>query len=221
MRVLVIEDSRRLREAVSTGLRRAGFAVDYAGDGEEGLWLAQSNDYDVVILDLMLPKLDGLEVLRRLRAGGSAVHVLILTARDEVHDRVQGLGAGADDYLVKPFAFEELIARVQALVRRQYAAKNPVLDAGGVSIDTAGRRASWAGADLPLTPREYALLELLTLLRGNVVSRTKIERHIYDERADPMSNVVDSTVCSLRRKLQDAGAPPLIETRRGEGYLLP
>lgn len=221
MRVLVVEDSRRLRQAIATGLRRSGFAVDTAADGEEGLWFVQSNDYDVVILDLMLPKMDGLEVLRRLRGEGNAVHVLILTARDEVPDRVAGLDAGADDYLIKPFAFEELIARVQALVRRRYSAKNPTIELDGVSIDTAGRRAFCAGTDLGLTPREYALLELLALLRGQVVSRTAIENHIYDDRVDPMSNVVDSTVCSLRRKIQDAGAPQLIETRRGEGYILP
>ena len=221
MRVLVIEDSRRLRQAISTGLRRSGFAVDVAADGEEGLWLAQSNSYDVLILDLMLPKMSGLDLLRQLRSEGNAVHVLILTARDEVRDRVEGLDAGADDYLVKPFAFEELIARVQALVRRGYAAKNPLVEIDAVAIDTAGRRVLCSGAALALTPREYALLELLALMRGQVVSRTRIENHIYDERVDPMSNVVDSTICSLRRKLQDAGAPALIETRRGEGYLIP
>lgn len=217
MRLLLIEDSKRLQQSVGTGLRRSGYAVDIAGDGEEGLWMAESRDYDAIILDLMLPKLDGLTLLRTLRARGRAGHVLILTARDAVEDRVTGLQAGADDYLVKPFAFEELLARVQALVRRRYGAKSPLLCVGDLRIDTAARTVRRGEASIGLAPREYALLELLALRPGEVVSRAEIEEHIYDERAEPLSNVVDAAICALRRRL---GEPSPIRTRRGMGYVL-
>jgi len=176
MRVLLVEDSTRLQAAVARGLRRSGYAVDVTGNGEEGLWLATSNEYDVVILDLMLPGLDGLTVLERLRGQERAAHVLVLTARDTVDDRVRGLQAGADDYLVKPFALEEMLARVQALCRRSYRRKNPRIEiGGGLLIDTAARTASRDGAPLELTTREYTLLEYLALRQGEVVSRTDIE----------------------------------------------
>jgi DNA-binding response OmpR family regulator len=220
MRVLLIEDSKRLQDAIGTGLREFGYAVDISGDGEEGLWYAVSNEYDVIVLDLMLPKLDGLTVLERLRAQGNAAHVLILTAKDNVEDRVGGLQAGADDYLVKPFHFTELLARIQALVRRAYGDKNPRLSVGELVIDTNTRTASRAQAAIALTPREYALLEFLALNRGRVISRSEIEKHIYDERVEPLSNVVDSAVCSLRRKIDSPSAPSLIQTRRGQGYIL-
>lgn len=198
----------------------AGYAVDSAYDGEEGLWLATGNEYDVVILDLMLPKLDGISVLQQLRASGRDTHVLILTAKDTVPDRVRGLEQGADDYLVKPFAFEELLARVQALVRRSYGAKSNEIAVGDITIDMARRIALRGERDLELRPREYALLELLALRRGELVSRTEIEQHIYDELAEPVSNVVDSAVCLLRKKIDRPGNPSLIQTKRGMGYQL-
>jgi DNA-binding response OmpR family regulator len=220
VRILLIEDSKPLQRAVSTGLRKSGYAVDVSGDGEEGLWFVQSNDYDVVILDLMLPHLDGLTLLRRLRAKGSQTHILILTAKDTVDDRVRGLHAGADDYLVKPFAFEELLARVQALCRRAYAKKSTRVVVGDLEIDTSGRTVTRDRQPIELTPREYALLEYLVLRRGEVVSRSDIEAHIYSEQIDPMSNVVDSAICGLRKKITTSGGPPLIHTRRGHGYVI-
>jgi DNA-binding response OmpR family regulator len=221
MRLLLVEDSVRLQRSIGRGLRKAGYAVDITGDGEEGLFLAQENQYDAIILDLMLPKLDGLSLLRNLRAKQNGTHVLILTAKDTVENRVSGLQAGADDYLIKPFAFEELLARVQALCRRSYQRKNPNIDIGGLEIDTAARVVFRKGKQIELTPREFMLLEYLALRRGQVVSRTQIESHIYPDGADLMSNTVDSAVCILRRKISPAGAPPLIQTRRGMGYLIP
>jgi DNA-binding response OmpR family regulator len=220
MRVLLVEDSRRLRQAVGTGLRRAGYAVDVAGDGDEGLWYAESNDYDVIVLDLMLPGTDGLTVLERLREGGKSTHVLILTAKDTVEDRVHGLQAGADDYLVKPFAFEELLARVQALARRAHGVKTSQIVLGDLVVDLAARTVRRADRLIDLRPREYALLELLALRRGEVVSRSEIEHHIYDDRAEPMSNVVDAAVYALRKKIDVPGRLSLIQTRRGMGYLI-
>lgn len=220
MRLLLVEDSRRLQRSIATGLRRAGFAVDVAGDGEEGLALAEAGTYDVVVLDLMLPRLDGLSVLRQLRAGGRDTHVLILTARDRVEDRVTGLRAGADDFLVKPFAFEELLARVQALVRRRHGRKNPLIRVGALEIDTAARTVRRAGEPLPLTAREYAILEYLAARGGQVVTRGEIEDHVYDGRAEISSNAVDSAICALRRRIDMPGQPSLIETRRGQGYVL-
>lgn len=218
MRLLLVEDSTRLRQSVTTWLTRKGFAVDASADGEEGLWLAENNDYDVILLDIMLPKLDGLTLLKRLRAKGRPAHVLLLTAKDTVADRVRGLELGADDYLVKPFALEELLARVQALCRRAYGSKQTALAAGGLTIDTAARKVSHGDRVLPLLPREYALLEYLARRRGHVVTRAEIEQHIYDGDADLMSNAVDSAVCALRRRLADAGCDPVIHTRRGLGY---
>ena len=221
MRVLLVEDSPRLQRNIATALRRSGYAVDTAADGDEGLWLAESHDYDAIVLDLMLPKRDGLEVLRTLRARGRPAHVLLLTARDTVADRVTGLQAGADDYLVKPFALEELLARVQALCRRAYGTKEPRLAIADLEIDPAARAVRRAGQPVELTAREYQLLEYLARRRGEVVSRTDIEAHIYDGLVDPMSNVVDSAVCSLRKKIATTpAAAPLIHTRRGLGYVL-
>jgi len=220
VRVLVVEDSARLRTYVSKGLRQAGYAVDVADDGEEGLWMAETIDYDVVVLDLMLPKLDGLSILERLRSQGNRTHILILTAKDTVEDRVSGLDSGADDYLVKPFAMEELIARVQALARRSYGVKNPRINVGDLTVDTSRRVVTCDGRPVDLKPREYALLEYLLMRQGEVVSRTEIEHRIYDERAEPMSNVVDSAVCLLRKKLDSAGSRSLIQTRRGMGYII-
>lgn len=220
MRLLLVEDSSRLQKSVSTALRRTGYSVDVAGDGEEGLWLARSNDYDAIVLDIMLPRLDGLTVLKRLREKGQSTHVLLLTAKDTVTDRVSGLDAGADDYLVKPFALEELLARVQALCRRAYGKKTDVLSVGPLTVDTRARRASCEGQGLDLTAREFSLLEYLARRKGEAVARTEIEAHIYDENSDPMSNVVDSAICILRKKIGAFSHRPLIHTRRGFGYVL-
>jgi two-component system OmpR family response regulator len=218
MRVLVVEDYAPIQKAVAKGLREAGFAVDATGDGEEGLWYATSNDYDVVVLDLMLPGMDGLSILRRLRAEGRPTHVLILTAKDTVQDRVIGLDLGADDYLVKPFAFDELLARVRALARRAYSAKNPSIAVGDLRIETSARRV-WRGDDeISLTPREYALLEYLALRAGEPVSRTDIWEHIYEFTSEADSNVVDVYIGYLRKKIERPGRPPLIHTIRGRGY---
>ncbi len=219
MRLLLIEDSERLQRSVGTGLRKAGYALDITGDGEEGLWYAESHDYDAIILDLMLPKLDGLTLLRRLRAEGKQTHVLILTARDKVEDRVSGLQRGADDYLVKPFAFDELLARVQALCRRAYGKKDPLVLLEDFALDTGSRTISRAGKNIALAPREYMLLAYLVQRRGEVVSRTEIEEHIYDETEDPSSNAVDSAICALRKKITPPGSTSLILTRRGMGYV--
>jgi DNA-binding response OmpR family regulator len=221
MRILLVEDSKRLRETVAKVMRRSGYKVDESGDGEEGLWKARENDYDAIILDIMLPRRDGLEVLETLRREKRDVPVLMLTARDAIEDRVQGLRQGADDYLCKPFALEELLARVEVLCRRGYGQRDPLIRVGDLEIDTVSRRAGRAGHELDLTAREFALLELLALNPGAVLSRSRIEEHIYDELASPMSNVVDSTVYALRKKLAVAqDLPPLIHTRRKQGYIL-
>ncbi|MGB9626783.1 MAG: response regulator transcription factor, partial [Phycisphaerae bacterium] len=220
MRVLVVEDYAPLRKAVAQGLKEAGYAVDAAVDGEEGLWYAESGTYDVIVLDLMLPGLDGLTLLKRLRKAGSATHVLILTARDTLDDRVKGLDLGADDYLVKPFAFEELLARVRALIRRKYEAKNPVIRVADLEIDTGCRTVRRAGEPIPLTAHEYALLEFLAMRAGRIVTRTDIWEHVYAFHSSPESNVVDVYIGYLRRKIERAGLPRLIHTRRGQGYVL-
>ena len=216
MRVLVIEDYRPLRESLTQALTEEGFAVDASGDGTEGLWYATGNPYDAVILDVMLPGIDGLSILKQMRAKGVNTHVLILTARDAVHDRVKGLDAGADDYLVKPFAMDELLSRIRALVRRHYQQKDPVMRIANVTINTATRSVTRADLPVELTAREYALLEYLAMRQGQVVSRAEIWEHVYDFNSDATSNVVDVYIGYLRRKLD----PGLIRTRRGMGYVL-
>lgn len=220
MRVLFVEDSERLRRSVGAALKKSGYAVDLATDGEAGLWLAQSYEYDVIVLDIMLPKMDGWSMLQRLRSAASRTHVLLLTAKDTVDDRVRGLQAGADDYLTKPFALEELLARVQALCRRAYPAHTPRLVIADLEIDTAAHAVTRAGVSVVLKPREYQLLEYLARRAGEVVSRADIEAHIYDQQVDPMSNVVDSAMSSLRKKIGVPNAAPLIHTRHGVGYVL-
>lgn len=220
MKVLVVEDYKPVLKAVAQGLREAGFGVDTAEQGEEGLWLAESNEYDVVILDLMLPAVSGLDILRKLRQSGRQTHVLILTAKGEVHDRVAGLELGADDYLVKPFAFDELLARVRALVRREYRHKNPTIEIGDLRIDTSAQRVWRSDEEKDLTAREYALLQYLAARRGEVVSRTDIWEHLYDWASSTTSNVVDVYVGYLRKKLDRPGEPSIIETVRGRGYAL-
>jgi DNA-binding response OmpR family regulator len=220
VRLLLIEDSPRLRSALETGLRKAGYAVDTAKDGREGFGMAMENEYDVIVLDLMLPGMDGLNVLRQIRERGKTTHVLILSAKDLIEDRVQGLRLGADDYLVKPFSFDELCARLEALVRRSYHAKNPVIRKGPLEINTASRRVACAGREVKLTPREYSLLEVLVLRSGEVLSRRELWERLYEFDHEVASNVVDVLVCSLRKKLDPDHPQHFIKTRRGQGYLL-
>jgi DNA-binding response OmpR family regulator len=220
MRVLLIEDHKPLVRALRQGLEEEGFAVDTAYDGEEGDFKARSAEYDAVILDLMLPKVDGLTLLQRWRRDGLTTHVLVLTARGGIDDKVRGLDLGADDYLTKPFELEELFARLRALIRRGHQVKDPVLRVHDLEIDTAGRSVKRAGQTIHLTPREFALLEFLAFHRGKVVSRTMIWNHLYDEQDENTSNVVDVYIRYLRNKIDKGFDPPLIQTRWGEGYLL-
>ena len=220
MKVLLVEDSVRLQMSVGRALRKAGYALDVTDNGEDGLWQAEANDYDVIVLDIMLPKLDGLSLLRQLRQKSKGTHVLLLTARDTVEDRVQGLQLGADDYLVKPFALEELLARIEALCRRAYGSKQTRFVIADLEIDTAAKEVFRAGNLVRLKPREYLLLEYLARRSGQVVTRGEIEAHIYDDSVDPMSNVVESAVCSLRKKISAPNPAPLIHTRHGLGYVL-
>jgi DNA-binding response OmpR family regulator len=218
VRLLLIEDSEKLQFHLSEGLKKLGHEVQTTGDGRQGLWHAQNTDYDLIILDVMLPGLDGISILSRLRKLGKETSVLILSAKDRLPDKIQGLRAGADDYMVKPFAFEELVARIEALTRRRFGTRNSQVTIGDVTIDTAARTVSRAGHMLDLTAREYTLLEFLALRRGRVFSRAQIESHICDENAEVSSNVVDAAVYSLRRKVDLPGAPSIIKTRRGMGY---
>ncbi|HEX4119614.1 MAG TPA: response regulator transcription factor [Verrucomicrobiae bacterium] len=215
MRLLVVEDEEDLRRGLEQALREEGYAVDAAGDGADALYKAETWEYDAIVLDIMLPGLDGLEILRRLRKK-KTVPVLLLTARDGLGDRVRGLDLGADDYLVKPFDLGELMARIRALIRRSSGAPNPLLTIGPVSIHTAGRTVAVDGKEIELTAREYALLEYLARRRGAVVSRTELYDHLFAEEDESYSNLLDVHVCNLRKKL----GKDLIQTRRGHGYVV-
>jgi DNA-binding response OmpR family regulator len=220
MRVLLIEDHKPLQRALRRGLEEEGFAVDVAGDGDDGDFKARTAQYDVIVLDLMLPKKDGLTLLQRWRRDGLGTHVLVLTARGGIEDKVRGLDLGADDYLTKPFELGELFARLRALIRRGHQVKDPVLRVQDLEIDTAARTVRRAGKPIHLTPREYALLEFLAYHRGKVVSRSMIWEHLYDEHDETTSNVVDVYIRYLRNKIDKGFDPALIQTRWGEGYLL-
>ena len=220
MRLLLVEDSTRLRKSLGEGLRRSGFAVDSVADGKAGLHYALGADYDVMVLDLMLPELDGLAVLQQMREAGRNFPVLILSARDQLADRIRGLELGADDYLIKPFAFDELQARLQALIRRRYEQRNPLLKLGTVTLNTALHSVSCESIELALTPNEMALFELLALRRGRVVSVTSLADHLYADTATVTPNAIEAHVSSLRRKLRAVGAGDLIKTRRGFGYCI-
>ena len=217
MKLLIIEDSQRLLRALGTGLRKLGYAVDLVADGAEGLDFARYNEYDVIVLDLMLPTMDGLTVLQRLRALGRKTHILILSAKDQVADRIRGLQLGADDYLVKPFSFDELCARIQALARRQYGEKNPGIAVGPLVLNTAARAVSRDGERVHLTPAEYSIFESLALSRGRVLSKEQLIDAIHDSESFPGPNVIEVLICTLRKKI---GADSLIETRRGHGYCI-
>jgi two-component system OmpR family response regulator len=216
MRVLVVEDSAALAEQLRAALVEAGLAVDVAPDGEEGLFLGETEGYDAVVLDLGLPKLDGLSVLRRWRAARRSMPVLILTARGSWTEKVEGLNAGADDYLAKPFAMAELVARLNALIRRAHGHAQPEIECGGLRIDTAGQTVTLAGTPLRLTAMEFRLLECLAHHMGQPVSKTHLTEHLYAQDFDRDSNTLEVIVGRLRRKLGDG----FIETVRGQGYRL-
>ncbi|MEA2337902.1 MAG: two-component system, OmpR family, response regulator [Thermoanaerobaculia bacterium] len=218
MRLLVVEDNARVASFVARGLREQSFAVDVVASGEDALDQMAMNPYDLVVLDIGLQgAIDGMEVCRRLRAGGSRVLILMLTARDSTADRIAGLDAGADDYLAKPFAFGELVARVRALLRRGHVATPAVIEVGGLRVDTSAQRVERAGRAIELTTKEYALLEFFARNAGRVIGRGEISEHVWDENFDPVSNLIEVYVQRLRRKL---GSPPLLHTRRGAGYAL-
>ena len=220
MRLLLVEDYAPLVRSLRQGLEEAGYAVDHAGDGEAAVAFTDVAKYDVIVLDLMLPKLDGFGVLDRLRGARNATPVLLLTSRDAVADRVRGLDRGADDYLVKPFQLEELLARLRALVRRGYRTAESVVRVADLEIDTATRRVKRGDRAIMLSAREYALLEYLAARRGQIVTRSEILQHVYDFESDPASNVIDVYVGYLRRKIDDDATQKLIHTRRGQGYVL-
>jgi DNA-binding response OmpR family regulator len=220
VRVLLVEDQLALSKALRQGLEEEGFAVDTALDGEEADGKATGTNYDVIVLDIMLPKIDGLTLLKKWRGGGVTSHILMLSARGSLHDKVTGLDQGADDYLTKPFELDELLARLRALVRRGHQQKDPYIRVHDLVLDTAARTAERAGTTIHLTPREYALLEFLAFHRGAVVTRTMIWEHLYDEYDENTSNVVDVYIRYLRNKIDKGFDPPLILTRWGEGYML-
>ena len=221
MRVLLVEDEPHAAHVLAKGLREQTYAVDLAADGESAIFQVGTTDYDAVILDVMLPVRDGFAVCRTIRESGCAVPILMVTARDAVEARIEGLDSGADDYLVKPFDFGELLARLRALIRRSRQPLLPErLTVGPLVLETRGRRVRVRNRAVLLTAKEYALLEYLARRAGDVVSRGDIAEHVWDEHYDPLSNVVDVYVQRLRRKLDAPGSPSIIRTRRGEGYEL-
>ena len=220
VRILLVEDETRVAGFIAKGLREHSYAVDIARDGEQALYMPAVNQYDLVILDVMLPVHNGHEVCRLLRSSGFRAPILMLTARDAVDDRVAGLDSGADDYLTKPFDFKELLARLRALARRPEAIRPQVLRIADLSVNTATHGATRGGRPVNLTAKEYALLEFLVLNEGRVVGREQIAQHVWDESFDPLSNVIDVYIKRLRAKLDTGVARKLIHTRRGEGYIL-
>lgn len=220
MRCLIVEDYTPLRKNIEECLREEGYAVDSSATGDEGLWYAKNHPYDVILLDMMLPAVDGLTILRKLRELQDKTPVLVISARDAVAHRVEGLDAGADDYLVKPFALVELVARVRALTRRRYDKESPLLRIGDMTINTTLKTVSRGDEEISLTRREYMLLEYLAHRAGQPVSRTDIWEHVYEDHSGGSSNAVDVYIGYLRRKLNTGGRGDLIQTRRGYGYTL-
>jgi DNA-binding response OmpR family regulator len=220
MRVLLVEDDKGIISFLEKGLREAKYAVDVAQDGDDALYKVALNEYDAIILDIMIPGRDGLEVCRELRSQGSKVPVIMLTARDDVRDKVLGLDVGADDYLTKPFQVSELLARLRALMRRGPALKSTVIEISDLRIDTSAQIVKRSGRPLALTAREYALIEYLARNADRVVSRSELIEHVWDERHDSYSNVIDVHINHLRQKIDRESDQPLIHTRRGVGYIL-
>ncbi|MGH9789067.1 MAG: winged helix-turn-helix domain-containing protein [Candidatus Acidiferrales bacterium] len=221
MRILLVEDDKKTAAFIAKGLQRAGFAVDHAANGEDGLHLALTEPYDAAVVDIMLPKQDGLAIIEELRRQKINTPVILLSAKRSVDDRIRGLQTGSDDYLTKPFAFSELLARVRALIRRASGAPEPTrLQVGELSLDLLKREASRGGTKLELQPREFALLEYLMRHAGEAVSKTTLLEHIWEYDFDPQTNVVDVLVCRLRKKLEAGADEELIHTIRGVGYVL-
>ncbi|HEY0701932.1 MAG TPA: response regulator transcription factor [Candidatus Acidoferrales bacterium] len=220
MRVLLVEDDSRIARFVGKGLREQSYAVDLATTGPDALYQAEINSYDLFILDVMIPGLDGFQVCRKLRESGIRAPILMLTARDAVDDRITGLDHGADDYLTKPFEFGELLARLRALLRRSTEVRLPEIKIADLILDTRGQRVSRAGRQIPVTSKEYALLEFLARNVGRVIGRAEIAEHVWDESFDPFSNLIEVYVNRLRKKIDSPGADPLLHTRRGAGYVL-
>jgi two-component system copper resistance phosphate regulon response regulator CusR len=220
MRILVVEDEPRMANVIAKGLREQSYAVDVALDGDEGLYQSSVNDYDLVVLDVLLPERDGFEVCRELRTRGNTTPILMLTARAAVDDRLTGFDAGADDYLTKPFSFRELLARIRALLRRDSHLRPDVFEIDDLIIDSASHRVSRANREVQLTAKEYALLEHLARRAGRLVSRSEIAAHVWDDSFDPFSNTIEVYINRLRKKIDDSHPTKLLHTRRGEGYIL-
>ena len=220
MRILLVEDEPRMANVIAKGLREQSYAVDLAADGEEALYQTSINDYDLILLDVLLPRRDGFEVCRELRARRDSTPILMLTARATIDDRVTGFDAGADDYLTKPFSFRELSARVRALMRRNAEIRPDVFQLDDLIVDSASHRVSRASREIELTAKEYALLEFLARRAGQLVSRTEIAAHVWDDSFDPFSNTIEVYMNRLRKKIDDEHAVKLLHTRRGEGYIL-
>jgi two-component system OmpR family response regulator len=221
MRVLLVEDDKKTASFITKGLKQEGFAVDHAPDGADGLHLALTNPYDAAVVDIMLPKMDGLSLIDELRRKKVTVPVIVLSAKSSVDDRIRGLQAGGDDYLPKPFAFSELLARIQALIRRANSVLEPTtLTVGTLSVDLVRRRVTRAGRQIELQPKEFALLEYLMRNAGRVVSKTMVMEHVWDYNFDPQTNVVEARVCRLRDKIDRSFTSKMIHTVRGAGYLL-
>ena len=220
MRLLVIEDEKKVSSFIKKGLEEEHYAVDVAHDGEEGLYLTETNDYDLVILDLMIPKIHGWEVLKRIRAKRNNVSILVLTARDSIEDKVKGLDSGCDDYLTKPFAFAELLARIRALLRREKAEKEPILRIADLTLSLVTHKVARRGREIELTSREYSLLEYFMRNPDKVLTRTMISEHVWDYHFDSMTNVIDVYVNYLRKKIDKDFEPKLIHTLRGIGYIM-
>jgi two-component system copper resistance phosphate regulon response regulator CusR len=220
MRILLVEDEPRMAGVIAKGLREQSYAVDVAQDGELGLYQTSINDYDVIVLDVLLPHRDGYEVCRELRARGNTTPLLMLTARAAIDDRLAGFDAGADDYLTKPFSFRELLARIRALLRRDPQLLPDVLEIGDLMVDSSSHRVSRANHEVQLTAKEYALLEYLARRAGQLVSRAEIAAHVWDDSFDPFSNAIEVYINRLRKKIDGGHADKLLHTRRGEGYIL-
>jgi DNA-binding response OmpR family regulator len=220
MRILLVEDDSRMSNVIAKGLREQSYAVDIAQDGESGLYEASINDYDVIVLDVLLPKHDGYEVCRELRTRGNPTPILMLTACAAIDDRITGFDAGADDYLTKPFSFRELLARIHALLRRDSKLRPDVLEIGDLVVDSISHRVSRANHAIQLTAKEYALLEYLARRAGQLVSRAEIAEHVWDDSFDPFSNTIEVYMNRLRKKIDDKHSIKLLHTHRGEGYML-
>jgi two-component system, OmpR family, copper resistance phosphate regulon response regulator CusR len=219
MRLLLVEDDPRIARFVAKGLREEAYAVDVTGNGDDALYEAAINSYDLIILDVMIPGRDGFEVCRELRRAGQRMPILMLTARDAVEDRISGLDHGADDYLTKPFEFRELLARLRALLRRSGELRPAQITVADLVLDTGAQSVARAGRNIPVTTKEYALLEFLARNAGRVVGRAEIAEHVWDESFDPFSNLIEVYVNRLRRKIDSSGGKPLLHTRRGAGYI--